>query len=772
MRHGVPEALARRLDCKLGPRIFEQSDYLLYARAKDGNPVRVNHRDPLISSAVRYQESESVAVATLNFGSQVGKSTFSIVVGGRPELDFEIEIFPTKLDYETDYEEMLAEVQGIMTGLALEYLRATYRAGGHAPAPDPSHLEWLTLLGQLTHLLERSLRQIAERPLWGLTREPVLVPVEKVRRSDVEVRAAVRKGRGAGHFLDLGEGLVVRERINERRARTTLDTNEHRWLALQLRRVRQRLAVIKAVEATRNVSERRARTLSELTGLEQRIDRLSRLEPISVASDRTPPPGFVSLQLLSAAGYQGAYKTILCLSLGLRLEGGPLNVSVKDLSVLYEYWCYLALLRVTSELTGEPIDASRLFAVQRDGLEVLLKRGHSQTLKFEAAEDRTISLTYNPIFPDPATTLVPQRPDLLLTFEDRGWPRVHFVMDAKYRIDASDEYQKRYRTPGPPEDAINVLHRYRDALVQLDRDSERPRRTVVVAAAVFPFRESASQEFAGTPLWRSLERLGIGAIPALPDSLGYVREWLKFLLKRSGWAMSDLVIRHAAVDRATILRAKASEIVLLQVIPETGGFLEQIIERRRLTIRLPLDDRTYRAASVGFCTSRDGVLAVTHIGRVSGLSAGQAADPPESQRRNLPSTTYEFAGITSLPVPIPDKQGFLASLQWTSALALDRATDAVELTLTGEPDWRLHDALRVARVPFALDPRGDLRPDGGVDYVPWFELDSRLRARSAGADGFLVLDPAQRYFTTAEDVAKLAAVSNPQTGKAGRTTPS
>ena len=40
-----------------------------------------------------------------------------------------------------------------------------------------------------------------------------------------------------------------------------------------------------------------------------------------------------------------AYRACLVLSLGLRIEGGPLALSVKDLSLLYEYWCYLATAR-------------------------------------------------------------------------------------------------------------------------------------------------------------------------------------------------------------------------------------------------------------------------------------------------------------------------------------------------------------------------------------------------------------------------------------------
>jgi hypothetical protein len=54
---------------------------------------------------------------------------------------------------------------------------------------------------------------------------------------------------------------------------------------------------------------------------------------------------------------------------------------------------------------------------------------------------------------------VPQRPDFLLELAE-----LRVVLDAKYRVDTSPAYLARYAAPGPPEDALHTLHRYRDAL--------------------------------------------------------------------------------------------------------------------------------------------------------------------------------------------------------------------------------------------------------------------------------------------------------------------
>ena len=177
---------------------------------------------------------------------------------------------------------------------------------------------------------------------------------EHIKRIDSAVRAVVRRGAGSGRLMQLNGVIAVRQYLQERRARPTLDTPEHRWLAAQLEQIRRKLGDLRQQESVREKSERRNQALLELDQLKARIARLSRLEPIACAEGE-PPSGFASLQLLAASGYREAYQHCIILSLGLRIEGGPLQLSVKDLSLLYEYWCYLALLRLISEETGKSI---------------------------------------------------------------------------------------------------------------------------------------------------------------------------------------------------------------------------------------------------------------------------------------------------------------------------------------------------------------------------------------------------------------------------------
>ena len=64
---------------------------------------------------------------------------------------------------------------------------------------------------------------------------------------------------------------------------------------------------------------------------------------------------------------------------------------------------------------------------------------------------------------------LPQRPDNVLTLKKNDSSvEYKYIFDAKYRINPAYEgtpYYDKYKIPGPEEEDINTMHRYRDAIV-------------------------------------------------------------------------------------------------------------------------------------------------------------------------------------------------------------------------------------------------------------------------------------------------------------------
>ena len=750
-RTDVPNRLAADVDFTGGPPLYEQTDYSIYVRVNNSDEkVEIRHRDPLVVRSLSTRDAGRVVHGVVNFRNQIGRSQFSVYVNGQRQLDFEVEVFPTKIDYESDYQDIVAEVQSILTSLAYEYLRSTYQLGKANPSARPSRLEWLVLIEQIMADLEKALNYIAQRPTRGLVRREQTARVERIRKIDSRVRSQVRRGQGQGGLLQLN-GLHVREQLSQRPPELTLDTMEHRWLRNQLQDVQRTLGQLAGMFVSDDEpSERKQSALSTIKQLKFRVARLLALEPIA-AADGDPPSGFASLQLVSAPGYREAYRLLLFLRMGLRLEGDLYKLAVKDLDVLYEYWSYLKVAAIIREEFGSPRDLDSFFKLGGNGLTVQLKKGAAQKLTFRSGAHRRVTLLYNPIFANQETMLIPQKPDILIRLEDDGWPQIQLVCDAKYRVDATEKYRQQFGSFGPPVDAINVLHRYRDAILELaseDLQQAKLKRTVVQAAALFPLNQiEGDSDFRDSRLWKSIEGIGVGAIPTLPSNCALLKDWILTSLRRGGWSLADKAIAALADERARDWRIAASEPVLVGVLrsPGTAEHLEWI-KRERLYYqpRTKSQQRQFSVKQVALYIplgigESNGINYVADVEQIEVVERSEI-HAPWPARLNEEVMLYRLGEVRALTLPIKftSEDSMSGHWLWTTRLGLERARCLKEIKLETEPEWRLYEWLRAnknepdirldaAKVQSADNPKGRA----------WFHLPSGERFRFDGINGFL-----------------------------------
>lgn len=771
-----PTPLGSGPDSLIGPVLYEQTNYKLFIQSKKNLKVAVYHRDPVIQAMIGYENNQQMAFGFINFGSQIGRSEFSVFVNDQPELDFEIEVFPSKLDYVNDYQQILADIQDVFHGLAFEYLRSTYLQGRQVSVPQPTELEWLVLLRSVVSDLERAYYHIAQHPIRNLVREDQITPIEKIKKVDSSIRNAVRHQKGMGELKKLNNGIPINSRLYANKAQTTLDTPEHRWLAAQLNSIRQKTNRIKRQAISQYLvfedrPERANKIITELDTIEKLIVRLSKLEPFEIING-LPPAGFASIQLMSAPGYRDAYQACSILALGLRIEGGPLRLSVKDLNLLYEYWCYIALLRIVSEIVGKPIQSSDLLTIQQRGLQILLQKGRQCNVKFDTDTKRTITLTYNPKFAGD-NYLVPQQPDILMTMEDPGWPKLQLLFDAKYRIDTTQQYQDQYGTSGPPEDALNVLHRYRDSILEKDgirSESKRSKRTVVQAAVLFPSHDAQQNSFSKSRLWKSLDKLGVGAVPLLPGETKYLEKWLTAVLHQGGWDLAERVIPHTASDQLMNWRIAASEIVLVAPLRSENEqeHLEWIKSNQLYYLPLLKQQRrqyfTKWIAIYETATKKERGR-IRYYARVESLEIierKKIKTPWDSTRKEESVILYHLGGIVPKVPPILNlsekgKGQRLSIHRWTSKLGFNRAKTLTELFLETEPEWRLYENLQANSINFVLEP-GSAKvidpeePKGRTKFI----FDNQYSVRYGGAAGFVLKKITGEEITNAQvqDVVK------------------
>ncbi|HEY2961662.1 MAG TPA: DUF2357 domain-containing protein [Pyrinomonadaceae bacterium] len=776
-RQGVADEVASDLRVEIGPRLYEETAYSLLVRGKDNRQVELRHRDPIILQNLYPSGDGSIVYGSINFRSQIGLSRFSVYVDGKVEYDFEVEVFPSKLDYAADYNVLLADIQDILAGLVLEYLRSTFKLGFATDSDNPSRLEWILLLRNVVEDLERGLRYVERHPYHNLVGERVATRVEKLRRPDATISRLAARGKGRGPRSRTASGRELHGRLPERRARMTWDAPEHRWLSCQLTRIRQTLAEIHLAERKNPTQNklRQARILAEIAELENRIAALQGIEPIAHAKGFAPA-GFTSLTLQSKPGYREAYRACLVLLQGLRVDGGPVGLSVKDIHRLYEYWCYLAVMRIVAKITGEPVPVRQLFSVEPDGLRVRLKRGESHTVKF-ASGDRTLELTYNPKYSGDAFIL-PQQPDLVLTFRDPPWSTMRLVFDAKYRINTNPGYLKHFRSPGPPQDAIDALHRYRDAILEETgvhgARSDRLKHTVVEGVALFPHADTDDQ-FRSSRLWSSLEQVGIGAIPFLPRETRYLEEWLRKVLRRGGWSTAERTIPYLSLEQLRAWQEAEKESVLVGVLRVKAKEHFDWIKLSRCfyTVFTPRQGRQLmsRWLAIYSPASIRTPGAVTHLARVENieLKKRHEIETPWRPRRSADEehVVYTLGELHELENPIQNRgpSGLgkrFSKNRWTSRLGIERATELRELFLETSAEWKLYEQLRLVDVDFTLVPGpAKLQNENDSRGRTWF-VRKQYRVQYRGAAGFLIRRAGLRdqYRSDVDEVMDIFASSS------------
>ena len=501
------------------PGMSEQTRYRLLLESRDGRPVALRHPNPALLGDLHALEGGRLWHGTVHFGTYAGRTAFIVWHDERPHLRLELEIFPTRLAYRSDYEAMLADLEAWTVEPALRFGSGVRQRGRVLAGPPDELPGWIARLETALGALELAFRRIAQHPLTDVRPHRCWQPLEAVRRPDAALHRTVQTGGGQGPEVHLA-GLRTRRLHRASRAIVTTDTPEHRWLAWQLAHTRRQVQRL-AERLTRPDTFTRTRRQA-LLAMAARLERLQQRLPAATLPLLPPPP---TPRLLRAEGYRQAYRIFCWLRRRLSLLGGLHSFEVAQVHVLYEYWCYLTLARLLSRRTGRLLPLHRLFTLSDDGLQLRPVRG--RRLKFPLPDGGHLRLVYNPRWGTRAL-LVPQQPDLLLSRFRPGASPIHYVLDAKYRLDASPAYVRRYGVPGPPTDALNDLHRYRDALSSYF--ARRGSGTVAQALALYPYRAGEAGRFAESRLARALAEDGVGALPLLPGATEHLEHWLRHVL--------------------------------------------------------------------------------------------------------------------------------------------------------------------------------------------------------------------------------------------------
>lgn len=539
----IPEAKTEVFDPERGlvpyrgepitPVFFEQTHYELLLQRKEGctKHLRLEHINLELREALSpVDPNGGLQSGIINFQDEVGFSQFEIWDDEQRLLAFEIEVYPSKLDYRKDYHRLLQEVTEEIYNLAFSFLGRTSIYARLQKQQEPSPAEFYAIFKILWEHLRRAFEYVKAQPHHRIVSAQEVLPPEKVKGGRQKAALWLMKrpyllDLNPNGLLSLREKAFTPRRLPDHRKYLTFNTYENQFLKWILKQLELRLRQFAAYGRRLKIDER---VIAEVDRAWHYLRRYAR-HPFLENVGELKRVEHSSLVMQMAVGYRDVYRYYLMLTKGLNILADIFSISLKGMAELYEYWCFLkinALLRKKYELTGHNI-----IAVDRTGLVLNLKKGKESTMEYlNPLSGERFSISYNRFYTDLPT--VSQKPDSVLQLEKKGSRSKYlYIFDAKYRLCVDKEYIEKFHQAGPPEDTINAMHRYRDAIIHAHPDLSRE---VFGAFVLFPHNDERAYAglLGGKPskFYTSIQQVGIGALPFLPGQTMLVERLLDELI--------------------------------------------------------------------------------------------------------------------------------------------------------------------------------------------------------------------------------------------------
>ena len=489
----------------------------------------------------------------IDYGNEIGRSELQLVYNiGKEQRHFKLgyEVLSTKLNYHEHWKKIVEDIEAEYRMLALDYMKRTFHGFSPDTKGDTPELIWWSIFAGEQEKFIKACRSIIERPRRRLRGYEVYLRADKLKRVPTNIENEL-----AEHRKEQAHLYRVEEHVQSN------DTQENRFLKYALGQIAAKYEVLKKrIEAIKNTSESLKQEMNEM---EKTLKHLQR-NPFFRTVGRFKGMTQESLVLQRASGYSQIYRTWNLLRRAYSLNDGMYRLQSKDIATLYEIWCFIEVSHIVKEQLGIDVDVDHRNRMEMNGVFTWeLGKGEHSRILFRKDGVELAELVYNPKHTEKendsisiehlVVPTVPQKPDIVLQLTkddiEKGM-KMTYLFDAKYRI--NDRTDTGVDTP--PDDAINQMHRYRDAIYYKDnKDGDGALKKEVIGGYILFPGNGDPIEVAKAKFQQSLDEVNIGAFPLRPNDVEN-RKLLEHFIE-------ELIGMKSA---ATIAK----------VIPQKGTFME------------------------------------------------------------------------------------------------------------------------------------------------------------------------------------------------------
>ncbi|MFW6287397.1 MAG: DUF2357 domain-containing protein [bacterium] len=676
------------LNPEVYPFFYEQQNYLLFIEGKEDIDLEFFHENSKVRESVsRYPGKNNQLMGIINFRNDVGYSELEIKGNEQTLLIITIEVFPSKIDYQSDYYSLLQEVNDEIYNLSYDFLRRTFQGTGLKETSDTTLTEFYSIIRIIFNNFIKAYYRIENYPHHRLNQSSSVLPAARVRKINQQSIKWLRKNK---QYYNKELGLPTRMLNIDKQI--SFDTFENRFVKWIILRLLKKLNLFE--KRYMGIYEDRVETfvIKMLNKMKKKLEFILKNSFLQEVGELYKIDS-LSLVMQMAPGYREIYKYYLMLQKGLSINGEIFKLSMKQIWELYEYWCFLELNKIMREKYN--LIKNDLIDIDYSGIYVKLSRGSSSSIEYEnPVTGEKFNLTYNIGQGEKITTN--QKPDNVLTLKKEGSAvEYKFIFDAKYRINPAypdTRYHSIYNgIPGPEEDTINTMHRYRDAIVKNHENSTD--RVVVGAFVLFPYHDE--EKFKDHRFYKSIDDVNVGAFPFLPDSTDLLSDFLKDIIEESYLGNYERNILPAGTD--DYRRDTDFEQNVLVGSIRNKGQLEYMLQEKIYYIpckRMRLDKYQLEYIAVYLKkTDFPENYGVSYYGQISKIEVKKRKNINIPMNRNNGEESYYVFHLKDWQQLesniLPEGYGVLGSHIYTNFMLLQKAATLPELSIRTMEEWRV-----------------------------------------------------------------------------------
>lgn len=555
---------------------FDNADYPIWIEFKDYvkdaqfGSILQNDND-------RFSFRRHILAGFINYKNEIGRSEIQIIYKVDKEtraFRFGFEVLSTKLDYHEHWRAIVEDIEREYRMLSLDYMRRTFH--GFSPDQNGEHPDivwWSVFEGEQQKFI-KACKSIIDRPRHRLHGEEVYLRADKLKQTPHNIENRLAEHRKEPAYLYRVEEHILSN-----------DTQENRFLKFALHQISKRYEDLRQrIEAVKTASDTMK---AAMLATSETLKRLQH-HPFFRTIGRFKGISQESMVLQKATGYSQVYRTWNLLRRAYSLNDGLYRLQTKDIATLYEIWCFIEVSHIVKEqlhLENEEVEHRNRMEMNGIFSWELGKGEHSRIL-FRKDGVELAELVYNPKnadkennnvgMKDLVVPTVPQKPDIVLQLTKNDLQqgmKMTYLFDAKYRIDGKDK-----GVDIPPEDAINQMHRYRDAIYYKDYDVNALKKEVIGGYILFP-GDGEPNDVAASKFYKTIKEVNIGAFPLRPKDV------------------ENRKLLENFIDE--LIHTKSSE-TIAHVIPQKGAYVE--VGNRVLIGLVKEDNRLFQAFMDGTAT--------------------------------------------------------------------------------------------------------------------------------------------------------------------------